>query len=357
MSATPVTPRPVVSVVPVGGQAVTSVFGPVLGGFIDNPFTAEDQGLESVEVLFVDVVGEATLGETVTSVPIQPGGRFKIPPGQTTNLSVNAASSGHRFAGVVFQAPPPYPPTPQSGTFPPAGPTTLTEVIPAYLYQEYNDDPDLQAFFATYNEMAQSYVEWFADVGLPVYTGDAIVGALLDWVALGLYGMKRPTLSSGRNRDVGPLNTYPPNTLAPNQRKRIGPTDVTVTSDDVFKRIITWNFYKGDGNVFSVRWLKRRIMRFLIGVNGTAPNVDQTYAISVTYGPGIIAIRINVGTRTITGGALPNRFGCNQLPPNALLTQFVPAVNQFAMQRTFKEAMDSGALQVPFQESVAVLVS
>lgn len=349
--------RPAVTAVAIGGRAEVAAFGPVLGGFILNPATAEGQGLETVEVLYVDVVSEATVGETVTSVPIQPGARYTITPGQTTNVSVNAASDGHKFAGVIFQAPTPYPPTPQSGTFPPPGPTTLTELIPAYLYQQYADDEDLQAFFASYNDLAQSFVDWFADVSLPVYTGEQIAGALLDWVALGVYGMMRPTLSSGRNHDVGPLNTYPPNTLPPNVRRRVGPTDVTVTTDDVFKRIMTWNFYKGDGNVFNVRWLKRRVMRFLDGVNGTAPNIEQTYAISVTYGPGVIAIRINVGTREITGGALPNRFACNTMTPNALRTAFHPGGEQFALQRTFKEAMDSGALQVPFQESVSVLVS
>ena len=44
--------------------------------------------------------------------------------------------------------------------------------------------------------------------------------------------------------------------------------DPAVT-DDVFKRILTWHFYKGDGKNFSVRWLKRRIWRFLQGANGT----------------------------------------------------------------------------------------
>ena len=136
-----------------------------------------------------------------------------------------------------------------------------------------------------------------------------------------------------------------------NARRSIGPIDVTVTTDDVFKRIMTWNFYKGDGNVFNVRWLKRRIMRFLIGVDGTAPNVDQTYIVSVTFGNGQIAIRITVGTRSILGGALYNRFGYNRMGYNVLLTTFNPAADPPPFASVLKEAIESGVLQTPFQFS------
>lgn len=339
----------------VGGVPVTPIFGPVAGGIVVNPPTAEGQGIPTVEVLSLDVTGAAALGETSTTILIQPGQTYTVPPGMTTNVSVNAATSGHRFSGVVFQPPTPYPPAPQTGTFPPSGPTTLTEVIPSFLYEEYADDDDLQAFVAAYNDLAQGYVDWFATIGLPVYTGPSIVGTLLDWVAQGIYGMVRPALQSGRNRDLGPLNTYPYNMLPLNRRKLVGPRDVTVTSDDVFKRIITWNFYKGDGNVFNVRWLKRRVMRFLIGQNGTAPNVDETYLISVTFGAGsVVSIRISVGTRAITGGALYNRFGFNRMAYNALMTTFNPAPNPPAFAAVFKQAMESGALIVPFQLNFSV---
>jgi len=348
--------RTAVTSVQTGGEAVTPMFGPVAGGIITNPSDAEGQGLAVSEVLFIDVTGPAAAVETATTYPLQPGQTFVVIPGQTTNVSVNAASSGHRFSGVVYQPPVPYPPAPQSGTFPPAGPTTLTQTIPSYLYLEYADDADLQAFVAAYNAISQDYVTWFATIGLPVYTGDQISGGLLDLAAAGIYGMVRPSLSSGRNRDVGPFNTYAFNTLGFNVRKRIGPTDVTVTTDDIFKRIMTWNFYKGDGNEFNVRWLKRRIMRFLIGENGTAPNIDQTYVISVTFGPGIISIRLSVGARNILGGAIYNRFGFNRMAYNRLVTQFVSPPNPLPFTSVFKEAMESGVLQTPFQYTVTVAV-
>ncbi len=119
---------------------------------------------------------------------------------------------------------------------------------------------------------------------------------------------------------------------------------------------MTWNFYKGDGNVFNVRWLKRRIMRFLIGTNGAAPNVDQTYGISVTYGPGVISVRLSYGTRTITGGALFNRFGYNRMPFNALRTVFSSGPSPPAFASVLQEAIDSGALILPFQYEVIVTI-
>jgi len=348
---------PAATTVTVGGEAITAVYGPVLGGFLVNPATIQDQNIPVLEVLYVDIYGPATLGESPTTIPLQPGQTFII-PNQTTSVSVNAKTSGHRFSGVIYQGQTPPVPTPQPGTFPPSGPTTLTEVIPSYLYQQYNDDDDLQAFVAAYNALAQGYVTWFAVVGLAVYTGPLIVGSLLDWVAQGIYGFVRPALASGLNRDIGPYNTWAFNTLAYDKRQRVGPRNVTVTSDDIFKRIITWNFYKGDGNTFNVRWLKRRIMRFLIGTNGTAPNVDQTYPISVTFGPGVIAIRITVGTRVATGGMLYDRFGFNGrgYTFNSLQTKFTPGPTQLPFEPIFKEAMLSGALQIPFQYNVIVEV-
>jgi hypothetical protein len=358
MGANPVSLyAPVASEVVVGGKAVTAVFGPVLGGAILNPAMAEDQGIAIVEPLYVDITGaDATVGETATSVPIQPGGAFTI-PNQTTSVSVNAATSGHKFSAYVLQPQTPYPPTPQPGTFPPAGPTTLTALIPSYLYVQYADDDNLQAFVASWNALAQSYVTWFATIGLPVYTGAQIVGSLLDWVAEGLYGFVRPALSSGRNRNIGPYNTFAFNTHAFNATKVVGPSNVTATSDDVFKRIITWNFYKGDGNVFNVRWLKRRIMRFLYGPQGTAPNIDQTYIVDVSFGSdGVVAIRLGGGSRTILGGALFNRFGYNRMAFNHLVTQFNSGPNPPALASVLKEGIDSGVLALPFQATFIVAV-
>ena len=209
---------------------------------------------------------------------------------------------------------------------------------------------------SAYNTIAQQYVDTFNQINLPIYTGPLIVGTLLDWVAAGLYGFARPSLSSGLNRNLGPFNTWALNTLPFNAYKIVGPSNVTVTTDDIFKRIITWNFYKGDGKVFNIRWLKRRIMRFLYGTNGSAPNIDQTYQVSVTFG---VANQINIqlisGVRRVTGGAIFDRFALNSMPFNAVKSAFTP-LTPLPNAAVFKEAMDSGALQLPFQYEYIVSI-
>ena len=247
---------------------------------------------------------------------------------------------------------PQFPPTPQTGSFPPPGPTTLTQTIPSYLYVQFSDDESLQAFVASFNGMADTYASWFANTPLADYTNVNISDGLLDWTAAGIYGFLRPTLSSGKFTSKGPYNTFAFNTWPFDKLKVIGPQNVAATTDDIFKRIITWNFYKGDGTRFNVRYLKRRLMRFLIGENGTAPNVDQTYIISVSFGQGgLVSIRISFGTRKILGGAIYNRFGFNArgIPLNSMLTQFVPGPAQLPNEPILKEALDSGVLQLPFQ--------
>src|SRR5882757_4069934 len=117
------------SVIASGGASQIVFYGPLQGGLIVNPSSAVDQGLSVPEVLYVSVVGPAEAFETITTIVLQPGQLFKVPPGTTSNVYVNAASSGHRFSAVLVQ-PTPSPPAPAPGSFPPSGPTSLLKVIP-----------------------------------------------------------------------------------------------------------------------------------------------------------------------------------------------------------------------------------
>jgi hypothetical protein len=182
--------------------------------------------------------------------------------------------------------------------FPPSGSVTVTGTIPSYLYVQYNDDDDLQAFIAGYNGMAQNYVDWFNDTSLPVYTG--LTGSLLDWVAAGLYGITRPTIESFAISAKGMLNTYELNTLELNQYVPGTPATFFLASDDVFQRVITWHFYKGDGKVFSLLWLKRRVLRFLYGTNGTDVNVADTSGVSITISGHTVTIDLSRITNVTT---------------------------------------------------------
>lgn len=341
----------------IGGVPETVFYGPILGGVITNPPTPEDQHVEFPEVLWIDLVGPAADHETDTTFALWPGESYRIPDGGFTGpISLNAATTGHRFSAYALQPQTPYPPTPVPGTFPPTEPTMVAETIPAYLYVQYNDDEDLAAFVRAQNELTQEYVDRFLALNLPIYTRFPVSGDLLNWVGAGLYGIPRPALASGRNRNLGPLNTFLFNVLPLNTIQTVGPSNVTVTNDDTYRRIITWNFYKGDGKQFNVRWLKRRIQRFLTGVDGIGPDISETYRISVTFGVNR-QVNITLGTidRFITGGALPNRFALNTMGYNRLNTNYT-SLDPVPYAPIFLSAMETGVLQLPFQYTYIVTI-
>jgi hypothetical protein len=281
-----------------------------------------------------------------------------------------------------------------SPPFPQGSVTGLTSVIPSYLYQEYTDDEDLQGFVESQNLMQQDFVDTFNALNLPIYTGPIVSIALLYWVGLGLYGMARPVIGPEFVSLFGPLNTWGCNWLVPmwdtftpsmevifglNVLELYDFENLTYTSDDIYRRVLTWHFYKGDGNYFSTRLLKRRIWRFLYGKDGKSPEVvpefpndnsiADTEQISVSLGPNRnVTIRFILGKRTVTGGAILNMFGCNGFQPaygvsppwdighntfcgitlndlEATYAQYLP----LPLMLTFKEALDLGILEVPYQ--------
>lgn len=296
-----------------GTVSQIAMYAPLAGSVVTNPFSAEDQDIDPAEVLYISITGnpaanfpfDATFG-------LLPGESFVVPADLAVNVTVAAPTTGHRFSGFVKQLAPPFPPEPFVGPFPPDGPTSLIEAIPSYLYWQYRDDEPLQASRDAYNAEAQRYVDWFNAVNLPVYTG--LSGDLLDWVAEGLYGIARPSLPAGVGVTIGPFDTFVINGAPFNFFDVEGDDEFYATSDDTFKRIITWAFYKDDGKAFSIRWLKRRIARFLGGVDGVSFNVDQTYDVSIELGPDN-EVHINVGT-------------------------YAPLL---------KSAIDAGVLELPFQ--------
>jgi len=190
---------------------------------------------------------------------------------------------------------------------------TLQKTIPAYLYQQYFDDDDLQAFVGAYNTITQKYINTFNQLNLPIYTG--LSGDLLDWVGKGVYGYPRPTFGGIADFTVGPLNTYGPNYEVPlNSQYVVAGAPPPVTTDDIYKRLLTWHFYKGDGKVFNIPWLKRRIKRFLTGTNGTAPTIQNTYDIGLVL-TGSKSCSISI-PNTLSGGYLKSAIenGSAELP-------------------------------------------
>jgi hypothetical protein len=175
-----------------------------------------------------------------------------------------------------------------SDTFPPPRQTSRQTLIPSYLYKQFEDDDDLQTFVAAQNYLAQKWVDDFNNLSLPIWS--ALSGGLLDWVGWGLYGIRRPILSYQKpapsGAGSGPYNTMAYNTSVYGGGRlhpaNTNPVSYLPVTDDIYKRILTWHLYSGDGFQFSTPWLKRRVHRFINGADGYLPTEDETYDVSVT---------------------------------------------------------------------------
>ena len=168
----------------------------------------------------------------------------------------------------------------------------ITQTLPAYLYQQWQDQSrisqpsidSLNALFTAYNNLSQTNLNTINNLNLPIYTSPTITGALLDWVGTNLYGLPRPSISTPVVfSNQGVYDTEPYDVDSYNTNGVASPSSSYLVTDDYYKRILTWDFYKGDGFQYNTTWLKRRVKRFLFGVNGVAPAIDETYEVSVTY--------------------------------------------------------------------------
>lgn len=230
----------------------------------------------------------------------------------------------------------------------------LEKTIPSYLYVEYNEDEACQAFVNAYNEQAQNYLDTVRNLNLPNYTQAPIEGDLLDWVAGGVYGFDRPTFPTINLATIGPLNTYPLNTLAYNEFLNQNPDFTFYTSDDAFRRVLTWHLYRADGVQFNIRWFKRRVARFLYGEDGIWKQngldcAADTSRISVTFGPPYtVNLRIVNNVRRITGGAIFARFVLGR-KAFAQMDSENEVYDPIPTAYFLNGAINGGILEVPFQ--------
>jgi len=238
--------------------------------------------------------------------------------------------------------------SPIQGEPTPNAPSMLQTVIPAYPYWQYQDDENIQTLFDVLNQLSQYYLNWFNQANLPVYTSANVSGALLDWVAQGLYGMTRPLLGSGYSRRLGAIDSVYIDQLEINGTKIVSGGNYQLASDDIFKRIMTWNLYKGDGPLFSTTWLKRRVARFLTGVSGldgfAGNGVQNTYDVSVqvaSAGSGFGSFSFGVSG---FGGAA-----------NGIVIHIRNAANYDAnVLYALQEAVNQGIIGLPFQYQFTV---
>lgn len=237
------------------------------------------------------------------------------------------------------------------GTSPPAAYPIATQIIPQYLYVEYSDDDDLQAMFATWNAMAQGYISWFNATPLALYTGPNMVGPLLDWCAEGIFGISRPIISTLKTLFQGGLNALPINSVAVNGNVLTQTGSAVIASDDIYKRVLTWWLYRGDGPQMTTQWIKRRVARFLAGINGsdvtypTASNPSVVWSIADTVIVGAVNTMAANTMAMNASGVVGSRTGAQ----TATIT--VPS-SSIAM--TMQTLIADGVLGLPFQYQFVV---
>lgn len=229
----------------------------------------------------------------------------------------------------------------------------VTQTIPCYPFVQYNDDPDIVAFFTAQNETAQAAIDATNAYQLPVFLEQS--GALLDWAASSIYGITRPNLTSGGPRSVGPLNTFQFNTERLNSFSMVNSSKSFIADDATYQRIVQWNTFKGDGFQFTMRWLKRRIQRFI----SSELFPDQTYQVSVRFtGPHAVLISIATSIQRLVGGAFFNEQPYNSMVPlNGIETVPLVLSTSTVLASAFQAAALSGALQLPFQYTFTVEIS
>ena len=185
----------------------------------------------------------------------------------------------------------------------------LQQTIPSYLFAQYADDENLQSFVAAYNSITQGYLDWFTGTPLGLYTSPSITGPLLDWIGQGVYGIPRPVLATQTSSTRAGYNEFPYNVPPYDYLSFSSSGAAELASDDIYKRAMTWNLYRGDGQQFTVGWLKNRVNRFLNGVNGTdwpvlnnPPSITvsgNTFTISVFNNAQGVALQELLGARIL----------------------------------------------------------
>lgn len=232
----------------------------------------------------------------------------------------------------------------------------LPEIIKAYLYHQYNDDDNIRAFFTVYNTLANEIYQWMVNANLPIFIGTYNSGDQLKWIAKGIYGQNPPILVSSKTTTTGPYGTAVFGGLIPfGEIKKITSSQQIVASDDLFKRIMTWNYYKGDGFHFTIPWLKRRVMRFLLGENGVDVANDEHWNVSVLFSSSGTAITIFKGYRIITGSAKYGAIPFGAMAFGQINTALIQSA-RFDYAQIFKETFDSGLLNMPFYSPVSVTI-
>lgn len=233
----------------------------------------------------------------------------------------------------------------------------LLTVIQQYLYQQYADDSDLQAFVDSFNEIAQSYLDWFNNTPLGLYTSTNISGPLLDWIANGVYGYSRPIFAVpqviGNVQGGLGYSVLGESVLAAKTFDVLSQGSVTYVNDDIYKRALTWHTYIGDGRQASTEWLRRRLARFLYGANGSDFQLSNLSSVSITH-PSTVDYVGYLGSG-VSLGTIPLGYLTSTTHVNSQMLITLPSSSPVAL--TLQMLLTSGYLAIPFQLKFKVVIT
>jgi hypothetical protein len=177
----------------------------------------------------------------------------------------------------------------------------LMKITPSYPYKQlYSNDPLIVPFFNTYNIAAQYYLDWYNQNPIAIYTSPKVSGLLLNFVARGLYGLMRPTISNiTTTYGAAEMNSIEMNSQAMNGNSVTQDGTTEIVDDDIFKRMMTWHLYLGDGRQATMPWLRKRIARFIYGLNGADITNDFLQYVNLSF-PSTNNIEIILATSDIS---------------------------------------------------------
>lgn len=232
----------------------------------------------------------------------------------------------------------------------PTGHTALTSIVPSYLYRQYADDPNLQALVDAFNSLAQGYLDWFNETPLAIYTSPNISGPLLDWTAQGIYGIARPVLGTVNSYSIGALGTFFMGQLPIAGQAFFISGSASAANDDIYKRVLTWWLYRGDGFQMSIDWIKRRVARFLYGAGGTDIAYPPANPPSVAL-QGLVGYSGAIGT--FFTGAIPL---AGDQAVTAGVQHFVITVPNTTIGQALQGLVQIGAVALPFENQFVVAI-
>jgi hypothetical protein len=226
----------------------------------------------------------------------------------------------------------------------------LQSIIPAYVYDQYSDDPNIVAIFDAINAVGQGYLDWFNTTPLALYTSPNVAGPLLDWVGQNLYGTPRPVISTSSTSNSAGMNSGPLNDGPMNGFTFTQSGTAQIATDDVYRRTLTWFNYAGDGKQMSIQWLKNRVARFLYGANGGDISLDETLNVGITQ-------------PYLQSRGAWNSYAWNTMPWNGLMQSktiqkhgIAITVPSGGLSQSFADLVNSQILKMPFQMRVSVIL-